>query len=313
MPLKEIEVLANKLFKEAETLKVNKEKETENHFAGVCPFTPKISDASKPKVENFYKRLQTWVEKRNENYQNELEEATKDSKTGQRLFTPRISKRENESKGPRNVFIDLYEENKKLTQDKKEMQEKKKDEINKLANSKKATEKMEEIVSTIKFECFLKLFQILDTDEDNSVSYNENFLVALEKNLSQEIRNILEPLLNEFSLHNETLNKEEFVLALDQLYNVLNVDQKRKLVNWYVKDIKRENSPRKRRSIETTMDYRFSFRPSISESSHRLYVNSQRFSKDLLERNKEFIKKRESYIQEKNEEKISTEIKGKKI
>ena len=170
---------------------------------------------------------------------------------------------------------------------------------------------MDEIVSTIKFECFLKLFQILDTDDDNSVSYNEHFLLALEKNLNSEIRGILEPLLNEFSLHNETLNKEEFVLALDQLYNVLNVDQKRKLVNWYVQDVKRENSPRKRRSLEQTMDYRFSFRPSISESSNKLYINSQRFSKDLLERNNEFLKKRESYIQEKNEEKFNSEIKGK--
>ena len=305
-----MEELANKLFKEAETLKVAKEREMENHYAEVCPFTPKISDSSKPKVENFYKRLQGWVEKRNENYQKEVEEANKDSKTGQKLFTPRISKRDQE-RGPRNVFIDLYEENKKLTQVKKETQEKKEEEISKLANSKKATDKMDEIVSTIKFECFLKLFQILDTDDDNSVSYNEHFLLALEKNLNSEIRGILEPLLNEFSLHNETLNKEEFVLALDQLYNVLNVDQKRKLVNWYVQDVKRENSPRKRRSLEQTMDYRFSFRPSISESSNKLYINSQRFSKDLLERNNEFLKKRESYIQEKNEEKFNSEIKGK--
>ena len=59
------------------------------------------------------------------------------------------------------------------------------------------------------------------------------------------------------------------------------------------------------------MDYRFSFRPSISESSNKLYINSQRFSKDLLERNNEFLKKRESYIQEKNEEKFNSEIKGK--
>ena len=244
-----------------------------------------------------------------------MEQASKDSKTGQKLFSPQTRKRNkfdsNTSSTTRNVFIDLYEENKKLNQIKKESWVKNEEEINSLANSKKATSKIEEIDSTNKYECFLKLFEILDKNNDNQISYTEEFLSILNDNLNQEIRTILEPLITEFSLHNETLNREEFVIALDQLYNVLNVDQKRKLVNWYVKEIKRSNSPRRKRTFAQSVDSKFSFKPHVSEASSKVFDSSQRYAKGMLERNKDHIKKKENYFQAKFEEKQSSEIKGK--
>ncbi len=304
---KEIEEISLKLYKEAEVMRVTKEREKENHIAVVCPFTPKIIDSSKPKLENFYKRLQTWIERRNENYQKDLECANKDSKTGQVFFTPQVNKRSREV-NVRSVFIDLYEDKKRLTLTRKEAVEKYEEELKKLANSKKASNKMEQLNNNNKYECFLHLFKAFDTDEDNLISYNEEFKNTFEA-LDDWLQAILQPLIEEFASQNEALNREEFVMALDQLYRVVSVNEKRKMVDWYVQRVKRENSPRKRRQTEG--ENNFSFRPRIYETSHKLFKDSQRHSKDILQRNSELLKRRDTYIMQKNEERLADEIKGK--
>jgi hypothetical protein len=93
---------------------------------------------------------------------------------------------------------------------------------------------------------------------------------------------------------------------------MLNVDQRRKLLNWYV-NIKRKDSARFRRSEDLTKMQNFTFKPVVSEKSYILFENSSKISKNLLERNKQFLEKKQSFIKDKTEEKIKNEVKGKNI
>jgi hypothetical protein len=306
---KEVELITSKLYREAQQLKKMKEKETEDYFETVCTFSPKISDGTKPKLENFYKRLQSWIDKRNEKYMKDIEHSKIDSKTGQPLFSPITSKRDTISLIDRNIFVDLYEETKRIQSNKKEIQEKATEEIVSMASGKKSSDKSGEIYNNMKNECFNKLFEILDHDNDGLVSHSEEFVFNLQSShINADAKMLLEPLLNELKENNESLNREEFVMAINQLYNVLNFLQKRKFMDWYINDIKRENSPRKRRmqSQENVM----TFRPSILETTNQVFNKCERYSKDFTTRNEEFLKKRQSYTEEVMKEKMNNEIKG---
>jgi hypothetical protein len=264
-------------------------------------------------LQNFYKRLQTWIEKRNENYQKDIENSSKDSKTGQKFFSPQTRSRaikNKETSTVRNVFINLYEDTKRQSISRKETREKYDEEMKNLANSKKASLKMEEINNNNKYECFLSLFKIFDTDEDNLIANNDDFQKSFQS-LEEWLQVILQPLIEEFSSQPEALNREEFVMALDQLYKAVSVGERRKLIDWYVKKVKRENSPRKRRLLEAENSNNFSFQPKISDASHKVFKDSQRYSKNVFERNSDYLKRRETFLAEKNEEKIENETKGK--
>jgi hypothetical protein len=288
-----------------------RERESLLYYEQTCPFTPKIADSSKPKLENFFNRLQSWVEKRNENFQREIEESNKDSKTGQPLFRPLTSKKDSSNssstdKHVRNVFIDLYEETKLFRENQKERENKYQEEIEKMANQRKATQQIEEINHMNKLECYRCLFEILDHDHDNSISFSQAFLNNLESRLNPEIIFIIDPIINELRANNLNLNYQEFIMVIEHLYRVINVDEKRRLINWYVDNIKRGRSPKKTR----TFSQDFSFRPTITETSHKLYLKSKRISKDVFKRNTEFLEKKHNFIKEKNIEKLRNEVKG---
>lgn len=290
------------------------EQDRNQYFSEICTFTPKISNSSQPKLENFFQRLQLWIERRNENYFNELQNSLKDSKTGQFLFQPSVKRTvssiEPDMSNKGSIFIDLYEETKRIDLNKKEKQQKYEEELNQLASSKKATQQIEEIHNKNKEECFNTLFQLLDFNQEGMLRYSEDFQRNIQTFLHPVIRHIIDPLINELSIHQEELNYEEFILAINQLYQVVSVDEKRKLVNWYVDNIKRQNSPRKKRaSFNKSCD--FAFKPVISESSEQIFQKSGKIVKNFAQRNLEFIKKKENFINEKKIEKIENEFKGK--
>ena len=68
-------------------------------------------------------------------------------------------------------------------------------------------------------------------------------------------------MLNELSAFKESIDRDNFITVLDQFYNLLNVDQKRKLIDWHVIKMRRENSPRKRR-YDKNQYYRYGKRNS---------------------------------------------------
>lgn len=91
---KEIEILSKRLFDNAERYRNKKLKLKENYYSELCTFSPHIKREDKeiPNMDNFFARLQNWVEKRNEKYEYDLKNINFDGKTGNRLFSPQINK-----------------------------------------------------------------------------------------------------------------------------------------------------------------------------------------------------------------------------
>jgi hypothetical protein len=87
----EIFQYSQKLFNDAEKYKFQKEKLSDVYHTTFYPFHPSIADKNTPSIYNFFYRLQKWVDKRNEKYENDLEKANYDTKTGLRLFSPSIN------------------------------------------------------------------------------------------------------------------------------------------------------------------------------------------------------------------------------
>jgi hypothetical protein len=247
----------------------------------------------------------------------EIELSNTDPKTGQRFFSPKISKHDTISvidRPFRDIFSDLHEEKKLFERKQKEMEEKNIKQLQNLSNHKKTSLKSDDIHNYTKIECFNKLFELLDHDNDQVISYSEDFAENANAILSEEIRQILNPILTEMKEHGDSLNLEEFITAVNQLYYILNISQRRQLLNWFV-NMKRSDSPRKRRSMEMedSVLKKFPFRPEVNSKNASQVLNSPSRSVhiDLFDRGSIFLKKRESIIQEKIEQKIKNETKGK--
>jgi len=301
---KEIEEFTNKLFQEAERLKHIKQDEADNFYKTNYAFTPKISDLSQPKVENFYKRLQSWIDKRNEKFVKEKEQANLDSKTGLPFYKPSIHYTKNTANIHRNVFIDLYEEKTKFFEIIKEKQEKIKESIENLTKIKKVSHNSEEINQKNKKECFENMFNLLKDSEENLIRYNPVLEKKLE-NLKPGVRTILEPVVSELKEDKYFLNREEFLLVIEQLYTMLNVEERRRLIDWYVKGDERSVRTRKH---SLNNDNFLTFQPKVREKSHRIFEKSERYSKNLIERNKEFLKKKQDFMETEKQNKMAKEI-----
>ena len=309
-PAKEVEEISKKLYQEAERLKQIKQEEQENFYRTNYSFSPNISDISKPKVENFYRRLQSWIDKRNEKFIKDKELSSMDSKTGQRFFSPVIRYNRTRENFERNVFIDLYEEKNKFAENKKETEAKIKENFDNLTQIKKISSNSEDINKNQKEECFDSLFNLLKDSEDNVIRYNEIFEKKLKENFQPELKSILEPIIAELKEDKYFLSKEEFILVLEQLFLLLNVDEKRRMINWYVKGD--EKSVRKRKSLVEQPNF-ITFQPKIREKSHRLFEKCERYSKDLLERNKDFLKNKQDFHETEQKNKWNKEIECKFI
>jgi hypothetical protein len=119
-------------------------------------------------------------------------------------------------------------------------------------------------------------------------------------------------LFEELKEHNETLTYEEFVLALNQLFAVLNVNQKRKILSWYT-TFKRETSP-VRRFDQTLVKKEFTFKPSISDATINLFnVTKRHSSKSFLERNNELLESRDQHLNGGKLSNLTEELKGNNI
>jgi len=81
-----------KLYKDHEKFKANKDKYREFYYSHKYNFSPMINDKTPTNINRFYDRLQNWVEKRNDKYLKELDSANYDTRTGVRLFSPKINK-----------------------------------------------------------------------------------------------------------------------------------------------------------------------------------------------------------------------------
>lgn len=287
-----------------------KEIEKEEFYKLTCPFAPKILPTeTKKNTDEFFNRLQQWLDKRATNYMNHIELQNYDMLTGQRLFSPVISEKESNTSPNRNVFDALYNENFKIKQQKAMKVEKFKRESVKMANKSKASDATNDIYKNMKLESYQMIFNLLH--EDNVIKYHEGLEKKIQETLPFEVISSIQPIFIELKNQNESLNIEEFFLAMDHIYQQLTVIDRRKLTEWYIRN-KRSSSPRKKRNenskqIEAS---RFSFKPSITTTSEIIFQNSKKYSKDLYQRNIDFIKAKEIYHNDMYNDKIEAEIKG---
>ncbi len=91
----EIELMTKRLHENAERYKKKKILLQESYYSQICPFSPEIISREEGEVanmDNFFNRLQNWVDKRNEKYEQDQEKRQFDERTGNRLFSPQINK-----------------------------------------------------------------------------------------------------------------------------------------------------------------------------------------------------------------------------
>jgi len=300
-PENEIRQLTDKLHNEKITLQVEREKLTDLYFSEIYTFKPTITNKEPPHIDNFFDRLQVWVGKQNENYKNNIINSLTEKNTyhkSKRIGSP-IHRHDMD------LFSFLHEE--KIIKSKK-LKESEKLELNKIiekSNLKLSIEKTNVLNKLLKDDCYANLFNVLDHNSDGVIECNEEFLKNAEEKLEKDILDLFNPIFSELKEHEESLSREEFYLALDELFKVLNVHQRRSILNWYVEFKRKDSISRKRTLVDTS---NFTFHPYVSDNSQNYFHSSKRYSKNFLDRNDELLNSRENYIKEKSQEKIQREI-----
>ena len=206
----------------------------ENKFS----FHPKINQNYKTDLtfaerQTFYKDL--YIKRRKELNKFYL---NKKDKNGQILFKPNlISKNFNsENKYEEEIFQKKSQIYKKYDLNKEKLTKKNNNnfqENNEVKNTKKINDK---IFSENKIRAFNNLFNDLDSDQDGIISGINININKIPKN----IINIIQPLLIELKEDNQTLNKDEFLIAIDKLFEDISFIEKREIINKY-KNIFRKN------------------------------------------------------------------------
>ena len=96
----------------------------------------------------------------------------------------------------------------------------------------------EKIMNQVKIRAFKNLFKDLDADQDNLINgINMNI-----KKIPSVIYKIIEPLLNELKEDNQSLNEEEFLIAMTKLFKDISSIEKRTIINIYSKNLKKNKT-----------------------------------------------------------------------
>ena len=171
----------------------------------------------------------------------------KDEESGQYFFKPKLISKQlssikNNKEKNDNKNIDIFNKNylywEKYNLNKQNL-------YNKLYQNKghpKFYSKIEseKIINESYRKAFINLFNILDSDEDNLIT---SFSINLN-NVPEKILKIIEPLLIELKEDNQTLNQDEFIKAMNKLFENITFTQRRELINVYNKYNYRSKTPK---------------------------------------------------------------------
>ena len=167
----------------------------------------------------------------------------KKDENGHLLFKPnliRTKKYNNENNKNNNCYEDIFQKNylayKKYDLNKEKLIKKYYNNVLENNNENNIKKVNNKIFSKNKIKAFNNLFNILDSDQDGIITGLNININNVEKN----ILNILQPLLFELKEGNQTLNKNEFIIAMNKLFEDISLIEKREIINKY-KTIKREN------------------------------------------------------------------------
>ena len=241
--------------------RVSKEYETKFSFHPVINQNYK-TDLTFEERQKFYKNLYRKRKKElNQFYLNK-----KKDENGHLLFKPYLIRTKNYNNEKNNFEEDIFQKNylayKKYDLNKEKLLKKYYQNIpgkNKENNTKKVNDK---IVSKNKIRAFNNLFNVLDSDQDGIISgININI-----NNLQNNILNIIQPLLFELKEDNLTLTKEEFVTAMNKLFEDISLIEKGEIINKY-KTIQKKN-----KSLDIGNSY-YSYK-SNNSSNFNFFMNN---------------------------------------
>ena len=214
-------------------------KEYEKGFS----FHPKINENFKTDLtfsqrQKFYKNLYN----KRKNELNNFYLNNKKDENGNLFFKPNIISRNINTKNnyEEDIFQKNYQIYKKYELNKEKLRKKYKNNFEEDKQSKSTKKLNEKIFQTNKLKAFNNLFNDLDSDQDGIISGINLKINRIPKN----ILNIIEPLLIELKEDNQTLNKDEFILAMDKLFEDISLIEKREIINKY------KNGFRKNKSLD---------------------------------------------------------------
>ena len=210
----------------------------EKEYNQKYPFKPSINDNYKTDL-SFKERQQFFSNLYKQRHQElcNLLNNNKEDENGKPMFRPTlVSKQLNTfNKGNNNNYnLDVYtrnytiakqEEDKRDTLYNKYYRNKKENAIP-IENSKR---KNKRIMDKIHKSVFDTIFRELDSDQDGLIS---PIHINTER-LPNQIATIIEPLINELKDDNQTLSNEDFIHAMNSLYNDLTIVDKHTLINTY--------------------------------------------------------------------------------
>ena len=143
---------------------------------------------------------------------------------------------------------------------------------------------------------FNKIFKILDSDEDNVIS--PITISNTIKNIPEKIRKILRNFFDDFQVNNITLTKEYFIEIMNELYNELEINEKKILIEEYGEKKSQQNFTQKyfddykprinKRSRSIAGQYENKI---ISEMKRRNLFNHKIYSKRDKEKKNLYFKK----------------------
>ena len=175
---------------------------------------------------------------------------------------------------------------------------------NQMVTTKKINEK---IFKENKQRAFNNLFNALDSDQDGIISgMNVN-----TNKIPKKIIKIIEPLLIELKEENQNLNKNEFILAMDKLFEDISLIEKNEIINRYKNiskrnkslDLRTNNTYRNNSDKNRTQNYFYiNNNTNTNILSNKYYNKMMKFFNDLsntdknkneniLKKNKEIIKR----------------------
>ena len=207
-------------------------------------FHPSINDNFKTDLtfeerQNIYNNI---YKKRKEELRNFYLNSKKDE-NGDFLFKPRLISKpkykynDEEKKIKCDIFHKNYLFWKKYNLDKEQLYKKyySNNKYEPIIFTKKQNEK---IINETKSRAFNNLFKDLDGDQDNIIN---GINISIYK-IPNNIYKIIEPLLNELKEDNQSLSKEEFIKAMNKLYEDLSSLERRTIINTYSKKLKQNKS-----------------------------------------------------------------------
>ena len=211
------------LYYESKNIGKKNKKKQELNFKRNYPFKPKISPLAK-KMKNkkkestneFFDRISKNLEEikivNSKSQSNKNKSSEKNVKKNNNYnFRPKIS-RGPKNKNQRNITVDLegfYD--KRITKEKKELQDSKKEEENEKKNL--FNQKSKDIIIKMKLKKYKELFTLLDYDQDGLISSNKIQLTKVNENVLKNIS----PILEELNQTKKEMNFKEFCIKLDKL------------------------------------------------------------------------------------------------